>query len=35
VANQEIVGQKIAKAVEEVAEVCENPQGHRRDGSCV
>jgi hypothetical protein len=33
VASQEIVGQKIAKVVEEVAEVCENPQSHRGDGS--
>jgi hypothetical protein len=35
VASQEIVGQKTTKAVEEVAEVCEKPQGHRGDGSCL
>jgi hypothetical protein len=35
VANQEIVCQKTTKVVEEVAEVCEKPQGHRGDGSCV
>jgi hypothetical protein len=35
VASQEIVGQKITKVVKEVAEVCEKPQAHIRDGSCV
>jgi hypothetical protein len=35
VVSQEIVGQKIAKVVEEVAEVCEKPQGHRGYGSCL
>jgi hypothetical protein len=35
VASQEIVGQRMEKVVEEVVEVCENPQGHRGNGSCV
>jgi hypothetical protein len=33
--SQRNFGQKKLKAAEEVAEVCENPQGHGGDGSCL
>ena len=35
VTSQEIVGQKTTKVVEDMSEVCEKPQGHRGDGSCL